>query len=614
MARVPTYDEFQVQQGTLPQAGIRPAEVQDVAGPAGRAMGVAIQQASAPITAEVQKKVDEFNRLRVTDALNQAVKAQLALQFDAPNEAGEQPGFTHLKGRSALEREDGRSLEDEYSERLRKALEKIEGGLTNDAQRLAYRERASAIARQFSADVLKHVSAEHAKYQDVTLEDTIKTAARLGTLNWGDPTKLAEARTVIKNAVAERAALMGFAADSPTAKQMEVEALSGMHTIVTMSAVDAGKTDYAKEYYAQVSEELDPRQRLELTRALDAGAFEEQGQKNTEQALAASGGSIAKAREWARANLSGKDEDAVITRLNARQAEANAGRAEADRALNDRVAQMVLRGEPVPLSMLLSLGNDGVKWKDYLDKKAEEAASGVAINTDREKFYDFISKPAAEVANLTPADIYRDYGTVFSEQDLRTAIQFVSSAREAVAKRANQDGLQLATVNQVIENTAVVLGILPKPGEKPSRSQVDRFMAFQNEFQKKLEYFEASTASGKATEAELLELAQRMKEETVFKPGFLFFDDKEVSVWGLNEEDFANAYVTVTDETTGAARRVRLGDIPLGYRAEKKARGFTELEIAAMWAALNPLPAPAAPAARTANPRSPRGPSAQAEE
>lgn len=76
-----------------------------------------------------KKMQAEANQLRVIDATNEAVKAQLALTYDKDN------GFLNFKGKAALERPDNKPLDVEFTEKFENQLAIIEEKLGNDQQK-----------------------------------------------------------------------------------------------------------------------------------------------------------------------------------------------------------------------------------------------------------------------------------------------------------------------------------------------------------------------------------------------------------------------------------------------------------------------------------------------
>ncbi|OYW79535.1 MAG: hypothetical protein B7Z19_04960, partial [Polynucleobacter sp. 32-46-5] len=132
MARVPTYDNFEVAPNNSPtspfntlmsvEAGALPGKQLAMVGQGLASAG----KDMANVVYDIQK---DANAVRVDDALNQAKSTAMSLMYDKTT------GFTSQKGLSALERESGKPLADEYLEKYQQSLSEIDSKLGNDAQK-----------------------------------------------------------------------------------------------------------------------------------------------------------------------------------------------------------------------------------------------------------------------------------------------------------------------------------------------------------------------------------------------------------------------------------------------------------------------------------------------
>lgn len=205
---------------------------------------------------------EQADRVRVTDAMNQAVAARLKWTHD------KDVGYQGLQGRAALERPDGKPLNVEYGEKLQQDISSIAATLGNENQRRLFSQQTSQLMSQFQGDLGAHLLREDRAYNLSTQEGTVKTAATQMGLEWDQPEKVAQGQGAIKAAVAEAGRLQGWAPEMVTAKQ--VDALSVAHTGVLTSAITAGKLDYAKAYMEQVKAEMTPQDRQRLQQHLQA--------------------------------------------------------------------------------------------------------------------------------------------------------------------------------------------------------------------------------------------------------------------------------------------------------------------------------------------------------
>lgn len=174
MPRVPTYDSFQAAPNTLQPVQLTMPAMPDVAGQQAQQMGRAMQHAGDAASRIALDMAQQANQLRIDDGMNQLVKARTDLTIEA----------MQLKGRNALERPDGKSLPDEYGEKLKSFVDSIGSGLGNDAQRQEFALQASRLQQHFYGTLSSHMLEQQGVYraqtQNATIETAVDQAARLG--------------------------------------------------------------------------------------------------------------------------------------------------------------------------------------------------------------------------------------------------------------------------------------------------------------------------------------------------------------------------------------------------------------------------------------------------
>lgn len=381
MPRVPTYDNFQTRPGLQPQVEARVPNAPDVAGRQMAQMGQAVQGLGGEVGRIALDMQQQANQVKLNDAMNKAMQAQLRLTFD-PAE-----GYTHLRGDAALTRPDGKPLSNEFDERLGKSLDEIEGTLGNEAQKTAFRQQAGQLRAQFQGKVTAHMAKEFGDYQISVQDGTIATARDQMALAWGDAGAVQQGVDAIKAAVAEKGRLQGWSAQQVEAGMREV--LSPGHASVVASAVDAGKLDYAREYFKQVGAELTPQARLQLTKVLDAGDFEARTQDAADRLLAKHEGDAAAALAEVRATMSGKDEDATVQRIKAIDGERVQMRERVQKDASDQGWSFYARTGRLPAPSIVAAmdGKDAVALRRTAKADAEARASKSEVKTDPSIYY-----------------------------------------------------------------------------------------------------------------------------------------------------------------------------------------------------------------------------------
>ncbi len=456
MPKVPTYDSFQVDQTNLPNAMLRPSGArfdapftEGQATMAGRQLmqaGQGMTQAGAGLAKVVMDEMETANQVRVNDAMNQAAKARLDLTFDP------KAGFTVLRGENALKRPGDKSLDQEYGEKLQSQFDTIEKGLGNDAQKLRFKQQSGQIMGQFQASVSQHIGKEYGHYQDSVADGTIKTGQEQMALAWGDSAAVKQARDSIYAAVYDKGTRLGLAGKAIEAAQ--VESVSPAHAAVITAAVDSGNVAYAKEYLKQNNAELTPSHRLQVSKMVETGAFEERTQGAAGELWTKHKGDVSAALTEAREKFTGKDEDAIVTRLKTLDSENVAIRERKQATARDEAWRIYSTSGgmgKIPASVLS--GMDG-KDLHVLRTTARADAEGREIKTDPNIYY------ALTVAASTDPK--------FKDEDLRRYFDKLSPADrkhfadvQGKAMKGDETA-QMATVTQQKDTMAKTLGLKDK--------------------------------------------------------------------------------------------------------------------------------------------------------
>ena len=269
--RVPTYDNLQVGANTLPTPSFRPAVFDGAparparlpldnqpikATPAPGADGRDLQRAGDQLQKIGQQmaayQIDaekEVAQVRVDDALNKAKEAALRLTHDKDQ------GYTNIKGINALERPDGKSLEDEYTGTLVKEIQSIGEGLGTELQRKLFSQRSSELATNFRAGIMQHSSSEYKTYQMSVAEGVQSTALNEIGLNYANPQIVVDAVDRIKANVYRQAKLTGKSAEWQEAKAREMT--SGAHKVALMAALEKNDPEYAQGYLSKFSKDME---------------------------------------------------------------------------------------------------------------------------------------------------------------------------------------------------------------------------------------------------------------------------------------------------------------------------------------------------------------------
>lgn len=449
MPTVPTYDNLRT--SIAPMPGPRVADG-GIAARQAMQIGESFSRAGGALGSVLLDEQQRANQTRIAEAMNQAMEARLRLTHDQAD------GYTRLTGKAALERPDGKGLDQEYGDRLKSGLDEIDSGLGNDEQRRVFRAQSGQLMNQFRGDVATWRNRQHTAYQVSVAEGTINTARQMASLESSNPEAVAQAQGAIKASVYELGRLHGWSAQEVTAKT--VEHLAPMHASVVAAAVDGGRLDYARQYMDQVKAELTPQVREHLGKLVQVGDFEARTQGVADGLWAQFKGDLGAAMAEARKNLSGTDEDAVVQRLKVFDGERVALRERAQKDAADTAWRAYASGGigRVPASVMAAMdGRDLEALRRAAKADAEAAQQQREVKTDPAIYYALSMGAAQEPS-------------AFGKEDLRRYFDRLSPAdrkhfMDLQAKTVKGDG-EAKDIASATQQKEAVIKALDLKGEK----------------------------------------------------------------------------------------------------------------------------------------------------
>ena len=257
MPRVPTYDNFQQMPAQFQPVQIQPAMPRVDPGAQAESFGQATERAGAVAMDMELEALKQANQLRVDDALNKALEAEMRLAYD------KDAGYTSQRGLSALERESGKPLADEYDEEFGKAVESIGAGLGNDYQRQVFGQAIAKRRAAFRAGAMKHEADEFRTYTLSVREGTIATRMQQIGLNYANPEVIDEAITSIRAATYDAAKLQGKSAEWADAQARKMA--SNAHKTAIAAALEKNDVAYADRYLKRYGKDMEADDLLQTT-------------------------------------------------------------------------------------------------------------------------------------------------------------------------------------------------------------------------------------------------------------------------------------------------------------------------------------------------------------
>jgi hypothetical protein len=582
MPIVPSYDNFQASPNGQPNVHFNTPEMPDYAGQQAKQLGQGLSAAGGVRGKYAMEAADEVNQVRTNDALNQLVKARTDLQLEA----------MQLTGRAALERPDGKSLPDEYTERLDKMGREIAAGLGNDNQRKAFTQQAGQLSGQFRGTMGSHMLQQHKQFKADTQNATVEEAQRQAGLLFGDAAVLGQSASAIRAVVEQIKTDNGWDVikDKALIDSATVHAMSPMHAAVLKGMIDGNQLDKARQYYNDNSAELNTQARVQAHDALNVGDFEKRSQDTAGALVLKYGTDIAGALTEARATLSGKDEDEVVTRLKGldRERVALRERAQADAADNAwRTYATTGSLSKIGATVLSSMDGKALESLRKTARADAEAGSG-GRKTNIAKWLEFTNLGANQMAAMTPQDLLTKYGPYLSDQSLKEADSMMRGVKGLNGRgKPNEEGLQLITTTDLIKRTALELGVLPPKGQ-PTPEQEARFLGFTGDVQVKVDAWELAHKK-KASPEVLSNILNDAKMDKVRVKSDWWGSGEDQPLIGVKPDKLGKAYVVVGEG--GSVQQIALSSIPEAYRssaiARRQAHGLpvTEKSIAQMWVA-----------------------------
>jgi hypothetical protein len=387
---------------------------------------------------------NEANKVRVDDAMNQLVKFRTDAQVEA---------FS-LTGRNALERPDGKALPDEYDEKLQKHLDAIEATLGNDAQRAALRAQAAPIRAQLYGNLSSHMVEQQKEMRRETWAATIDTATNQANLLWGDEKIRKQSAEAIRTTIDEMAKDQGW--DDKIKESKLAQALSPMHAGIIQGMADADRIDLAKAYYDENAPTMSMAVRAKAMNLIEVGDFEKKTQDGAAAVWAMADGNAAEALKLAREKFSGKEEDAVITRIKTLDAEETTIRERDQRDAGDSAWGLYAEGKKIPASVWARMdGRDKIAIRNAQRAEANHlaAANKEAQRDARDEAYFTLYENDDALINARPAEISSLLKQGFTQTQVSSLLRKKEKlANEAESVSVSKHALNNAFLRNGIEN------------------------------------------------------------------------------------------------------------------------------------------------------------------
>ncbi|MHB1372189.1 MAG: hypothetical protein ACYCW7_18595, partial [Pseudomonadaceae bacterium] len=312
------------------------------------------------------------------------------------------------------------------------------------------RQQTAKIKNQFYGSLSGHMVEQKNVLRNETWEATITTASSQAGMLWGDKAMVEQSAGAIRATVDEMAQVNGW--DDKIKQAKVASAMSPMHAAVVQGMVDGDRVDLARAYYEANAETMSMGVRERAMKLIEAGDFERKTQDAADTLWAQTGGNALEALKTVREKYSGKEEDAIVTRIKTLDAEKTTLRERAQRDASDAAWSLYADGKRIPASVWASMdGRDKVAIRRTMRAEAEARAAGTTIKTDPNVYYA-LSIAAATDPNFKGEDLRR-YGDKLSPGDFRHFVDL-----QAKTQKPEEQGA-IVTINTQKTQTARAAGL-----------------------------------------------------------------------------------------------------------------------------------------------------------
>jgi hypothetical protein len=469
-----------------------------------------------------------------------------------------------LKGRDAMERPDGKSLPDEFGEKLQKRLDTISETLANPDQKRAFAMSAGKLGAQFRSSLTTHMLQQQDVYQDETARAGLDVEQRRGALLWGDGEIRTQSTKTITNIVDSIAKRKGM---SPEARDMALaESLSPMHVGVMKGMIQAGQANGARDYYNENSASMTLQARAAMQGVIKEASDTQTGEQGADAVWATTGPKDANdpvkifdMERDLRASL--KDNPDAMKRgieaLRQRAQAFNAQQSETNAAGVNGVFKLLDGGTPMAAVMrseewMALPDTKKHEIRKTLDAEAHQAESRAFTNEQRTYARDQRTERSLLLNN---GDAYLRYSdpdvlskmtrpqveatrTVFGFEGAQHLLQRFDSITKSPEKI-----VEARIDKQDFDHVAEQMGLDPFNAKSPDKK------AQLGELQFKVEQLintAQAAKKGALTRDEKMALMQGELARTVTVPGF--FSDSRVPVIQLTGKDAARVVVPAEDK------------------------------------------------------------------
>ena len=427
------------------------------------------EKLAVDIFTEEKRKADQ---IAVLDADLSTSQIETSLLYDP------QAGALMTEGKNAF------GVYDSVKDSWQKHIQETEKKLTNDNQRMAYKNLVSGRWSNIDRQLQRHIGTETRKYDDQTSTAWLANEQSRVSKNYNEPGIVASSLGIQRAVIADYAKRNGLPAKY--VEQKTAEATSTTHKTVLEQMMADGNDLGAKEYYqANSAEILDD---ADIKKGIAESSLRGESQKVSDGIVAGTK-TLSEALTQARAIDESEVRDEVTKRVKQHYADLDAAeKDDLERNYMGAVNLMESNSGRNPRNIIPSniWSKLTLPQREALERRSEDTQK----NNDK-VWLDYLGLDSTAISNLTRGEFETKYWSKFDKEHRNRAETLWNAAQEKTGKDKADKFTTLIAPTSVSESTWVGLG-LGKPADN-----AEAFSQFEHEAQKQVNLFEATVLGGK---------------------------------------------------------------------------------------------------------------------
>lgn len=445
--------------------------------------------------------------------------------LNATKQLGQTRSDLDLKAK-ATRGADANGVPDMVEGEFNDSADKIGNALTNPTQKIAFAKVRQSMWMQLNDTVTTHVASQIQQYQGQELQAAVGNSRDFAMQNADNPIIVGQEMQRQRDLINTHARDLGFGPEET--KAQIAASVSATNVGVIENLLSMGKTKAAAVWFDEAKDQIEGKERLRLSKAVEAGDTQSDALPKAD-AIIAAGGSLSDQLAKARAiteNAPG-DERAARTREIVEQRIEHAAGLERQRKLQDDEAAgdagtkilIATNGDltQIPRSAWVSAsGKQQEAWKTL----ADHLSRGEAVQTNWQT-WDVLDRLATSSdpedrkkfaqMNLVP------YKGQLADADMRHFLEVQGSVRKSDAPKTTALVATDAQTRAIVDGNLIAIGVNPNPpapgNPKFVKLNSDRVVDYRRSVRDAVAAREATTGK-KLTEPEMQDIADTLMAQT----------------------------------------------------------------------------------------------------